>query len=89
MVKDGAAAALFPPGIVGRIKRRVLWRRVQHDIFALTIDRAELAADRVIYMATGDYPNEPSQACRPQTTRGYHFQSRRSGPHIVLFQAKD
>lgn len=53
-VIDGAAAALFAAGIAARTKGRVLWCITQADIFAPAIAQAGLAADRVVFLETGD-----------------------------------
>jgi len=51
---DGAAAALFAPGIAARTRGRVLWCVTRQDLFAPAVAQAGLAADRVIYVETGD-----------------------------------
>jgi protein ImuA len=51
---DGAAAALFAAGIAARTTGYVLWCVTRQDLFAAALAQAGLAADRVIYVETGD-----------------------------------
>jgi protein ImuA len=51
---DGAAAALFAAGIAARTSGQILWCVTRHDLFAAALAQAGLAADRVIYVETGD-----------------------------------
>ncbi|WP_426387595.1 ImuA family protein [Sphingobium sp. R-21] len=51
---DGAAAALFAAGIVGRISGSILWCMTQADLFAPAIAQAGLDPDRVIYVEARD-----------------------------------
>jgi protein ImuA len=51
---DGAAAALFAAGIAARTSGQILWCVTRQDLFAAALAQAGLAADRVIYVETGD-----------------------------------
>ena len=51
---DGAAAALFAAGIMGRTNGQVLWCVRDQDLFAPGLEAAGLSADRVIYVEAGD-----------------------------------
>lgn len=51
---DGAAAAHFAAGIAARTRGRVLWCVTRQDLFAPALEQAGLAADRVVYVETGD-----------------------------------
>jgi protein ImuA len=51
---DGAAAALVAAGIAARTTGQVLWCVTRQDLFAAALAQAGLAADRVIYVETGD-----------------------------------
>ncbi|TCM14006.1 protein ImuA [Novosphingobium sp. PhB165] len=53
-VTDGAAAALFAAGIMGRTGGTVLWCMTQPDLFAPAIAQAGLDPDRVIYVEARD-----------------------------------
>ncbi|MBE7183810.1 MAG: damage-inducible protein [Methylobacterium mesophilicum] len=53
-VVDGAAAALFAAGIVGRLDGWVLWCLTRPDLFAPALAQAGLDPDRVIYVEAGD-----------------------------------
>jgi protein ImuA len=51
---DGAAAALFAPGIAARTRGQVLWCVTRQDLFAPALAPAGLTPDRVIYVEAGD-----------------------------------
>lgn len=51
---DGAAAALFAAGIVGRLAGPILWCVTRPDLFAPALAQAGLPPDRVTYVEAGD-----------------------------------
>lgn len=53
-VVDGAAAALFAGGIVGRVPGMVLWCLTRMDLFAPALAQVGLDPDRVIYVEAGN-----------------------------------
>ena len=50
----GAAAALFAAGIAARTRGQILWGITRQDLFAPGLAQAGLAADRIIFVETGD-----------------------------------